>query len=213
VVFTATSAVGTERQYVIVKATMWDTRGPLFEDDVIIFQQRPNPILYSIEATRIVFVFVLCFNVAQGLLLHFAKGAPLVFLVKLTLLLDCILLGVFIVLVMLRALSTVFILTNKDAIVRLSPFGAGFRQFSVPIEDIASIEVRNYGPLHGSVYLNLSDSSRRGSIRRDINLNNVERGGSIWLSLPWSWPPLIGFYGFREYETFASLIGSLRSEA
>jgi hypothetical protein len=93
-----------------------DNRGSIFEDEAIKFRQKPNVFLYSLEATRIWIPFLLCFNVAQILLLHLAKGAPLVFLVELTLLIDCVMFAIFLVVVILIALGVEFIVTNECVI-------------------------------------------------------------------------------------------------
>jgi hypothetical protein len=188
-----------------------DDHGPPSEDEVIKFREKPNAFLYSLEATRAWILFMLCFNVVQVLLLHFAKGAPIAFMVKLTLLIDCVLFAIFVVAVMLRALGITFIATNKNVIVRFTPFGGAAREVSIPIEDIKSIEVRCYGTRYGSVNLERYKDLYEALPRRPVNLKERQGWGSIWFSLPWGWPPLIGFYGFKNYGAFARLIVDLRA--
>jgi hypothetical protein len=191
-----------------VKLVSFDDHGPLSEDDAIIFREKPNPILYGIEAARVPLLFMVCLNIAQGLILHMTRGASIVFLVKLTLSLDCILFGLFIFVLMLIALGAEFILTDEDAIIRVGIYA---RYWSIPIEDVASVEVRTYGQQYGSVYLERCKAGRGEPRRRPINIKTGN--ASIWLSLPSSWPALVGFYGFRNFDAFANLIVGLRDGA
>lgn len=196
-----------------MKVTTFDDRDIPLEDDVILFRQKPNPILYCIEATRIVLLYILCLSIVLVFLLHFARGAPIAFLVKLTLVLDCILFGIFISLLLLVASGIEFILTSKHAVIRFKPFGVGNRRLSIPIKDVASVEVRSYGPRYGSAYLERCGTGYNASPLRSISVKRVQDGASIWLSLPWSSPALAGFYGFRNYDAFASLICQLASSS
>lgn len=189
--------------------TVFKDEGEPPDGDAIIFRGKPNPILYWIEAPRMIVLPLLCLNVVVGALLHITRGAPVVFLVELTFLLDCILCGISILVMMLGTIGMEFLVTKDTAIVRFSPLGIGNRRFSIPIEDVAGIEVRSYGPRYGSVYLERYEASAR----LNRNVKRARGNGSIWLSLPWSWPPFVGFYGFRNYNQFAELIVSLRNEA
>jgi hypothetical protein len=101
---------------------------------------------------------------------------------------------------------------------RIHPDGRGCdyscryaRYWSIPIEDVASVEVRTYGQQYGSVYLERCKAGRGEPRRRPINIKTGN--ASIWLSLPSSWPALVGFYGFRNFDAFANLIVGLRDGA
>jgi hypothetical protein len=196
-----------------VIVTVFNDEGAPPEGDVIIFREKPNPILYGIEATRMIVLPLLCLNVALVVLLYIARGAPILFLVKLNLLLDIVLFGIFILAMAPAAVSLEFVVTRKDAIVRFAPFGVGARRFSVPIEDIEGIEVRSYGPRYGSVYLGRYQAGHGSSRQQPIHVKKAPGDASAWTSLPWSWPPMAGLYGFKNYNQFADLIVSLRSEA
>jgi hypothetical protein len=178
-----------------------------WEGDVPLFREKPSAFLYLIEATRMVAVIVLLFSVVLVLLLFVLKGAPILFLVELTAIIDIVLFSVFILILTPVAFGMEFVVTKEDVIVRFSPFGIGARRLSVPVGDIAEIEVRGYGPRYGSVYL-----KRYGSARRPTTIKKVQDNASPWTSLPWSWP-MAGFYGFKNYDQFADLIVGLRSEA
>jgi hypothetical protein len=194
-----------------MKAVIMDDHGPLSADEIIKFQEKPNAFLYALEATRICIPFLLCFGVVQVLLLHFAKGVSVAFLAKLTLLVVCMMFPIFFLVVMLIAFCLVFIVTSKSVIVRISPFVGESRQMSIPIEDVESIEVRKYGPRYGSVYLVRYKDLYEALSWRLVDVKRAQ--ASIWFSLPWGWPPLTGFYGFRNYDAFARLIIDLRAVA
>ena len=197
----------------MLKVTLFDDCSLRFEGDAIVFRQKPNAILYCIEAMRGFLLLLLVMSVALILLLHIAGRAPIAFLVELAFFIDCFFFAILIVVLMFVALNMEFILTNKHVIVRFSPFGVGDRRLSIPIEDVASVEVRGYGPRYGSAYLERYGTDDKASRLRPVNLKRVQGNTSIWLSLPLSWPAGAGFYGFRNYNTFASLIVSLRSGA
>ena len=133
-------------------------------------------------------------------------------MVELTAIIDIVLFSIFILVLLPVVFGIEFVVTKKDVIVRFSPFGIGARRLSVPIGErggIAEIEVQRYGPRYGSVYL-----KRYGSVRRPMAIRKVQDNASPWTSLSWSWPtPMVGFYGFRNYDQFADLIVSLRSKA
>lgn len=185
-----------------------DQRAPLSADDVVTFYEKPNVILYSLEATRIVVLLILCLNVVQVLSLYFFKHVSLIFLVKLTLLIDSMLLLLFLVVVLLVATGLTFVATRTDVGIRFRPFGMEAWHLCVPIHDIKSVRVATYGPNYGSVYL---DRRRETRARAPIDLIAANGHGTAWLSLPWSWPPLIGFYGFRNSDQFARIILELNS--
>jgi hypothetical protein len=190
-----------------VIVTMFNDEAAPWDGDLIIFREKPSAFLYVIEATRMIAVLLLCLNVVLVLLLYTTKGAPILFLVELTVILDIVLFSIFILALMPVVFSMEFVVTKKDVIVRFAPFGIGARRLSVPIEDIAEIEVRGYGPRYGSVYL-----KRYGSLRWPMVVRKVQDDASPWTSLPLSWP-MAGFYGFKNYNQFADLILRLRSEA
>ncbi len=154
-------------------------------------------------------VLMLAMSVVLVPLLFVLNRAPILFLVELTVIIDIFLFSICILVLVPVAFGIEFVITKKDVIVRFSPFGIGARRLSVPIGDIAEIEVQRYGPRYGSVYL-----KRYGSVRRPIAIRKMQDNASPWTSLSWSWPtPMVGFYGFRNYDQFADFIVSLRQEA
>jgi hypothetical protein len=173
-------------------------QGSTFEGEVITFRQKPNPFLYSLEATRIWILFLLGLSLVQIVVLHLARGAPLIFMVELTFLIDCVMFAIFIVAVILIALGVEFIVTNKRVVIQVY---ARVR-LTIPVEDIKGIEVRCYGQQYGSVYLDRYNDAYEKLPHRPIDLTKKRGWASIWFVLPWSLPPLTGFYGFRNYELF-----------
>jgi hypothetical protein len=132
--------------------------------------------------------------------------------------------------VMIAARCMVFMITNKRVIVRTSVMGKIRDKISIPIDAIESIEVRCYDERHGSVYLNcyetlpdhvsrpdIADDPRAVSLHGSVKqprppASPAVRSGraSIWFSIPSS---TAGFYGFRHFDTFATLIAGLRAAA
>jgi hypothetical protein len=188
-----------------------DRGDPLSTDEVVEFQAKPNVILYALEAPRIVLLFIIGLNIMQICAIHFWKGTSLVFLLKLTLLIDFMLVSIFLLLVMLTAAGLTFVATRTDVGIRFMPFGIAAWRVFIPIEDIKSIEVRTYGRHHGSVYFDRLEQSTRGAQPKAIDLLGGSANDTAWLSLPWSWPPLIGFYGFRNYDELVRIV--LRTHA
>jgi hypothetical protein len=179
------------------------------DGETVRLKAKPNAFLYALEATRIWLLIVLCIAAVLALCIHLANGLPIAFLALLALVICCVLYLIFLAVVIFRALGMVFVITNKTVIARLSVMERTLYQVSIPIESIKRIEVRCYGPRYGSVYLerytDLDDVTPR-----TINLKTRPGWASIWFSLPWSWPPLTGFYGFRNYDAFAKLIAAKR---
>ena len=197
-----------------MKVTVLDDCDPPPASESVEFVARPNAILYTFEATRIVVLFLVAFNILQILVLFLWKGLSLVFLLKLTLLADCILFSIFALVIVFLATGLTFILTRKDVIIRFAPFGRAVWHLCVPIEDIDLIEVRTYGRRYGSMYLRRYDRRRASVASTQGEKPGEEYGGpSAWLSLPWSWPPLIGFYGFRNCRKLVNRILDLRATA
>lgn len=192
-----------------MRAVIFDDHGPISEGEVVKFREKPSALLYGFEATRVFVLFFMCFGVIQVLLLHFAKGASLTFLTKLVLLVGCMAFLVFLLVVVLIAFGIVFIVTSDRVIVRIALLGASCRELSIPIEDIKSLEVRRYSPRYGSIYLERYKDLYETLPRRPVTLKQGR--ASIWSSSPMSWPPLTGFYGFRNYDAFARLIVDLRT--
>jgi hypothetical protein len=197
--------------YFVMRPVMMDVRGPLSEDEVVNFQERPSALLYSLEATRIFIPFLVFLGAVQALLFHAAKGLSIVFLIKLVLTICCLLFPIFFALVMFIALRTTFIVTNRGVVIRISQFGGNVRQLQIPIEDIKSVEVRRYGPRYGSVYFERYKDLYEALPRGSVNVKDDLGRASIWFSLPWGWPPLAGFFGFRNYDAFARLIVDMRA--
>ena len=126
-------------------------RGSMSVDEVVKFRTRPNPLLYSLEATRIYFAILMFVSILAIPLLYLAKGVSITFLVELLFLTNCALFVIFFVAVALKALGIAFVVTNKRVIVQ-APLGS---RVSIPFKDIKSVEVRCYGPRYGSVYFEL----------------------------------------------------------
>ncbi|TYL87946.1 hypothetical protein [Bradyrhizobium cytisi] len=97
-----------------MKTLVLDKRASLSSDDVVVFHQKPNVILYSFEASKLILLFILGLNVVQVFGLHLLRHASLIFLVKLTLLIDSLLLPIFFIIVLLIASGLTFIVTRAD---------------------------------------------------------------------------------------------------
>lgn len=192
-----------------MKTLVLDKRAPLSSDDMVVFHQKPNVILYSFEATKIIILFIVGLNVVQVVGLHFLRHASLIFLVKLTLLIDSLLLPIFLFVVLLIASGLTFIVTRTDVGIRFRPFGIEAWHLCVPIQEIESVRVGTYGTNYGSVYLSRRPRGAQASASMDFL--GAQAPGTAWLSMPWSWPPLVGFYGFRHYDQLVHFILELYS--
>lgn len=168
-----------------------------------IFREKPNVFLYIAEASRMTLAIVLCLSVAIMIVLYILRGAPILFLLELTSILDVVLFGIFTLVMLPGVLTTDFIVTERAAIVRLSALGIVNRSFALPIEEIEEIQVRNYGPRYGSVYL------KRGNPRTIARV--IRSAIAPWRSLTWSSPPLVGFFGFRDCNAFVDTILELQA--
>jgi hypothetical protein len=195
--------------------------------------------LYALEASRYYFVVMLALSFALVPVVHFKTGLPIGgFMLLLVLTVYGTLSSILFVVVVFAARCVEFIITNKRVIVRVSLMRRIKDNISIPIESIKSIEVRSYNARYGSVYfkcdeasplddlescdgsrLQTSDHSLLPSFdpavdRRRHLASPVVRSDrvSIWLSMPSS-PPLSGFYGFREFDTFAKLVAELQTAA
>jgi len=197
-----------------MKVMVLDDCDPPPPSELAAFEARPNAILYTLEATRVVALGLIAFNILQIFVLFLWKGLSLVLLLKLALLADCILFSIFAFVIVFLATGLTFFLTRKDVIIRFAPFGRPVWHLCVPIEDIEVIEVRTYGRRYGSIYLRRYDRRRASAASTQGEKPREECGGpSAWLSLPWSWPPLIGFYGFKNYRKLVNRIIDLRTTA
>ena len=107
-----------------------------------IFREKPNVFLYIAEASRMTLAIVLCLSVAIMIVLYILRGAPILFLLELTSILDVVLFGIFTLVMLPGVLTTDFIVTERAAIVRLSALGIVNRSFALPIEEIEEIQVR-----------------------------------------------------------------------
>jgi hypothetical protein len=198
------------------------------DGETIRLKVKPNAFLYALEASR--FPLLIMFAML-ALLFAFAllkTGVPTGLATRIALIvygLSCLML---LAGVMIAARCTVFMITNRRVIMRTSVMGKVSDKISISIGSIESVEVRCYDTRHGSVYLNccktLPDQVLRSDISGDTRpvslLGAVKqprplaspavRSGrdSIWFSTPSS---LAGFYGFRHFDLFATLIVELHA--
>jgi hypothetical protein len=115
----------------IMRALKLDRLGGLSEDEVILSQAKPNPFLYSLEASRAAILSMLGLSAFLILMLMLTKGGPLLFLLKVVAVLDLIAFSIFLLVVALLARGISFVLTNRNVLVR-----AGRQWLGVPLEEI-----------------------------------------------------------------------------
>jgi hypothetical protein len=208
-------------------------------DEVVKFRIKPNVFLYTFEASRFYLVLFLGIAFAVMPVAYLKTGLPIGgLMLRIVLSVYGVLSIIFLVLVALIALCVEFIVTNRRAIVRLTLGGVN-DNVSIPLESIRTIEIRSYGKRYGSVYFDrdealppdglqfydgtssqTSDYLRAASFspavartRRVANLVVRQGRALAWLSMPSTSPALSGFYGFRQFDTFANLILELQATA
>ncbi|MGY2806072.1 hypothetical protein [Bradyrhizobium sp. USDA 4506] len=188
----------------IMRALKLDRLSGLSEDEVVLSQAKPNPFLYSWEASRAAILSMFGLSAFLIPLLMFTKGGPLIFLLKVVALLDLIVFSIFLLIVVLLARGLSFVLTNRNVRVR-----AGHQWLGVPLEEIKSVEVRSYGSEYGSVYLERYIDPLEMVAGKSIELG--KQSGSIWLAVPRSQPRLFGFLGFKNFDDFGRMIVDLHN--
>jgi hypothetical protein len=189
------------------------------DDEMILFEAKPNAFLYALEATRFGFV-MLAFLFAYVPLGYF-KGWPIKFTTLMALFSYCVCNIVLFLGTAFIACQLVFVVTNRRAVVRFSFWGKTIDRVSVAIKAVNRIETNSYDATCGSVYLkslktltpeNSEDGERESRLSTTPQTSKwpnavpIKRTGSIWRSMPLSSPPLYGFYGFKRFDAFASLI-------
>lgn len=187
-----------------MRALILDVSKQTDASDTILFEVKPNPFLYALEASRALIVALFALSVFLVAALMIIKGGPLLFLLKVVSLLDFIFVSVFFLAVLLIACSLSFVLTDRNVVVR-----AARARLCVPLDEIKSVSVRSYGAEYGSVYLERYRDALEKVSCKSVNLR--PQSGSIWLSMPRSRPQLMGFLGFRDFSKFASMIVDLRN--
>ncbi|HTC98737.1 MAG TPA: hypothetical protein VK734_13485 [Bradyrhizobium sp.] len=187
-----------------MKALKLDFFDQIDANETILFEARPNPFLYGLEASRAPIVAMFGLSAFVVAVLMITKGGPFLFLLKVVLLLDFIFFSVFFLAVVLIACRLSFVLTNQKVVIR----GVS-AQFGVRLDEIKSVSVRSYGVEYGSVYLERYRDTLEAVYCKSLNLNS--QSGSIWLSMPRSRPQLMGFLGFKDFNKFASGIIDLRN--
>ncbi|QOZ54656.1 hypothetical protein [Bradyrhizobium sp. CCBAU 53338] len=188
----------------IMRALKLDRLGGLSEDEVVLSEAKPNPFLYSWEASRAAILSMLGLSAFLVVVLMLTKGGHLIFLLKVLALLDLIVFSIFLLLIALLARGLSFVLTNRNIRVR-----AGRKWLGVPLEEIKSVEVRSYGTQYGSVYLERYSDPLEMVAGKSIELGKPS--GSIWLAVPRSQPQLFGFLGIKNFDDFGRTIVDLRN--
>jgi hypothetical protein len=206
-------------------------------DEMIKFRAKPNVILYAFEASRFYLVLTLGIALAVMPLAYFRTGLPIGgLMLRIVFSVYAVMSVIFLMLVTLLALCVEFIVTNKRAIVRVALVRVN-DNISIPLESIRAIEVRSYSARYGSVYFDCDEASPPIGLQFDDGLgsqtsdhlrsasfgpvvgrarrvaNLIVKPGRAWLSMPSTSPALSGFYGFRQFETFANLILELQATA
>jgi hypothetical protein len=198
--------------------------------ETIQLKVKPNAFLYALEAS--LFPLLIMFAMLAPLFAFalLKTGVPIGLATRMALMVYGISCFMLLVGMMIAARCMVFMITNKRVIVRTSVMGKISDKISISIGSVESIELRCYDARHGSVYLNcrktlpdhvsrseISDDTRPvwldGSVKRPRPLAGpAVRSGraSIWLSTPSS---TAGLYGFRHFDTFATLIVELQAAA
>jgi hypothetical protein len=199
------------------------------DDEVILFEERPNVFLYALEATRIGFL-IGAVAVFAGLLVIYSKGlhVSVVHLAFLELIGYVLGMFCFFLAGVFKACFFTIIATNRRAVVRFSGWGMATTDgVSIEIEAITRIETNSYGATYGSVYLKSDEASRHKSSRSSEHAFSeqrvppyisdepsdlavpIKRTVSIWRSMPFT-PRLYGFYGFKRFDGFASIVSERR---
>ena len=198
--------------------------------EMIRLEVRPNAFLYALEASRIYLVIVLAMVILLFPYAVLKSGVPIGLATRLALTVYGLTGFIFFVGMMIASRCMAFLITNKSVIVRMSVMGRISDRISIPIESIESIEVRCYDAQHGSVYIkcgealpdldsrsDISDDARTASLHGPLKqprqlASPIVRSGlaSIWFSIP---SGAVGFYGFRHYNAFATLIVDLKTAA
>ncbi len=195
------------------------------DDEVILFEERPNVFLYALEVTRIGYLLAPLALLASLSAIYF-KGMH-VSMVRVALLeLFLYVLGnlCFFAVAVSKACFLTIIATNRRAIVRFSGWGMATTDgVSIEIEAITRIETNSYGATYGSVYLESNKASPgRASINSDHAFSKqpappdisttlgdvvvpIKRTVSIWRSMPFA-PGLFGFWGFKRFDEFARIV-------
>jgi hypothetical protein len=189
-------------------------------DEIVLFTEKPNALLYALEVTRHNLLF---WSAAGGIplicTLIYTQGSLLS--AGVLVLITYFLLGLFLLIVaFVTACCLMFVLTNKRAIVRFSFWRMTTDGLSIAIETVRCIEIYSYGATHGNVYLNSDKTSPRENskssepqpeaTRRASNELAeapvpIKRTASLWGSMS-NWPRLLGFYGFKGFDEFANII-------
>jgi hypothetical protein len=195
------------------------------DDEVVLFEAKPNVLLYALEATRIGFL-ITAVAMFAGLLIVYFKGLHVSVVSAILLGLILYVIGNFCLFLaaVLKAHFFTIIATNRRAVVRFSGWGMATTDgVSIAIEAITRIETNSYGATYGSVYLESDEASRSKSSRNSEHTFSEQRVSpyisdepsvvalpfkrtfSIWRSMPFA-PRLYGFYGFKRFDEFASIV-------
>jgi hypothetical protein len=188
------------------------------------FFVKPNPLLYALEATRF-WLLVSIFVYVVALVFYF-RGVPLVLSLEIVTFLYCLSYLVLFVGTPILACGFSFIVTDKTVLLRAS-FIKSVDEIAIPIDGIERIEIRSYNERYGSVYIDCSrgvdrlpsafgsssSPSSQDPLARSGTVCLVERpsGLPIWLSMPFTVPFLRGFYGFKQFDVFSSVIISIQA--
>jgi hypothetical protein len=182
-------------------------------DEIIKLRVKPNPLLYALEATKF-FLFVIIFPLAVALLFSF-RGLPLYLGLEIGLTIFFFGYLVLFFAVVLNALTTEFIVTDQRVLLRSTFLGVADR-IDIRLQDIEVIEERSYNARYGSLYIISSSDglfcrpSYNPASERCADLVVKSSRLAIWLSAPFTAPPMRGFYGFNQFDTFAKLIVQLQ---
>ena len=174
------------------------------DDEVTLFAAKPNALLYAVEAAR--FGFVMLAVVFAYIPLGYFAGWPMRFTALMTLFSYFLGNVVLFVAAAVIACRLAFVITNRKIIVRLSVWGKTIDKISIASGSVVRIETNSYDATYGSVYLKSVKIQAAASDEADESAIPIKRRGSIWRSMPWSSPPLYGFYGFKRFDAFANLI-------
>jgi|SRR5665213_1392067 len=199
-------------------------------EQVVRLRVKPNVFLYAFEASQFYLVVMLAMSLMLMLAFHFKAGAPisgLMLLIVLTV--YVVIFSIFFVGMAFVAHCTEFIATNKTVIVRASLMGRTKDNTSIPIQSIKGIEVRSYSSRYGSVYFECDEATPPDGFRSrifdhscpvppDPPLDRSRHPVNVVLRFGWApkWSSMTstsGFYGFRNFDTFAKLVAELQAEA
>lgn len=179
-------------------------------DEIILFTEKPNALLYALEVTRHNLLFWSIAGAAPLVVTLIYTEGSLLSAGNLTLVTYGVI-GVFLLIVAFgTARCLTFVVTSKRAIVRVSLWRATIDGLSIAIDTVKRIEINSYSATYGNVYLiadrtAASETFKTSQPELTESTAVVKRTASLLGSIR-NWPRLLGFYGFKGADQFTNII-------